>query len=85
MPSSASKHTFWIFILTCLGGVCGLLPGQVNPSTDTVAAKREQLVKAASDQIGVTTLYDPAYVSLTYPDGDVPGDRGGKFDGRAGV
>jgi uncharacterized protein YijF (DUF1287 family) len=76
MPTSASKHTFSIFILTCLGGICGLLPGQVNPSTDTIAAKREQLVKAADDQIGVTTLYDPAYVSLAYPGGDVPIDRG---------
>ena len=76
MNPFASKHEISIFVLACLGGICGLLPGQVNPSTDTVAARREQLVNAALSEIGVTTLYDPAYVSLAYPGGDVPEDRG---------
>lgn len=31
-----------------------------------------RLVTAASTQIGVTLGYDPAYVRLTYPGGDVP-------------
>lgn len=35
-----------------------------------------RLVRAAEAQIGVTTLYDPAYVRLAYPMGDVPPDRG---------
>ena len=35
-----------------------------------------RLVAAARSQIGVTTLYDPAYVKLGYPDGDVPRERG---------
>lgn len=34
------------------------------------------LVKAARAQIGVTTSYDPAYVSLSYPGGDLPRERG---------
>ena len=34
------------------------------------------LVAAARKQIGVTTSYDPAYVALAYPNGDVPADRG---------
>lgn len=34
------------------------------------------IVKAAKAQIGKTRLYDPAYVSLSYPKGDVPLDRG---------
>lgn len=34
------------------------------------------VVRAARKQIGVTKLYDPAYVRLDYPDGDVPLDRG---------
>lgn len=33
-------------------------------------------VAAARRQIGITRLYDPAYVELAYPGGDVPGDRG---------
>jgi len=34
------------------------------------------LVAAARGQIGVTVRYDPAYVVLPYPGGDVPQDRG---------
>lgn len=34
------------------------------------------LPEAARLQIGVTVEYDPAYVSLDYPGGDVPQDRG---------
>lgn len=40
------------------------------------AATSPPLVKAARAQIGVTRLYDPAYVELPYPSGDVPDDRG---------
>ena len=36
----------------------------------------EKLVQAALRQIGVTNYYDPAYVKLKYPGGDVPSDRG---------
>ena len=35
-----------------------------------------KLLDAAVAQVGVTTSYDPAYVSLDYPLGDVPADRG---------
>ena len=35
-----------------------------------------RLVAAARQQIGVTTTYDPAYVALTYPGGDVPRSTG---------
>jgi uncharacterized protein YijF (DUF1287 family) len=35
-----------------------------------------RLVAAAEAQIGVTVTYDPAYVRLAYPGGDVPRDRG---------
>ncbi len=34
------------------------------------------LVKSAREQIGVTVLYDPAYVKLDFPMGDIPMDRG---------
>jgi len=72
-----SRHDVWIYMVACLGAAWGLLPGQVNPAaSDTVGAKREQLVEAALSQVGVTTSYDPAYVKLGYPGGDVPEDRG---------
>ena len=38
--------------------------------------KQEALVSSARSQIGVTTIYDPAYVSLKYPGGDIPKERG---------
>lgn len=36
----------------------------------------ERLVTAGLHQIGVTTIYDPAYVTLKYPGGDVAPERG---------
>lgn len=36
----------------------------------------KSLVKAARGQIGVTTIYDGAYVALSYPGGDVSAERG---------
>lgn len=40
------------------------------------AADPAAIVQAARDQIGVTVRYDPAYVALDYPVGDVPADAG---------
>lgn len=40
------------------------------------ADKALDLVKAARSQVGVTTTYDPAYISLKYPNGDLPLERG---------
>lgn len=37
---------------------------------------QDRLVDAAMAQIGRTLLYDPSYVRLAYPGGDVPLDRG---------
>jgi len=41
-----------------------------------VALRTQMMVTSAKSQIGVTTLYDPAYVRLSYPGGDVPMERG---------
>lgn len=35
-----------------------------------------RLTAAARDQVGVTLTYDPAYVKLAFPGGDIPRDRG---------
>ena len=37
---------------------------------------RGTIAQAAARQVGVTTLYDPSYVGLAYPGGDVPPERG---------
>ena len=59
---------------TCLQSIFAvpLLPNVIGLS-ETKAAK---LIVHARSQIGVTTEYDPAYVALDYPGGDVPRDRG---------
>ncbi len=41
-----------------------------------VAAEGLSLARAARAQVGVTRNYDPAYVRIAYPGGDVPADRG---------
>jgi uncharacterized protein len=35
-----------------------------------------QLIAAAREQVGVTTIYDPSYVALAFPGGDIAPDRG---------
>src|ERR1043165_4280316 len=42
-----------------------------------VRAPHATIADAALAQVGVTTIYDPAYVRLHYPGGDVPRERGG--------
>lgn len=46
------------------------------PAPPRPASKGERLAHAALEQVGQTTKYDPAYVGLAYPGGDVPLDRG---------
>ena len=47
-----------------------------NQTNVTVEPWAEKLVNAATAQIGVTTHYDPSYVGLSYPMGDIPRGRG---------
>jgi uncharacterized protein len=54
----------------------GLLAFGVAPAPAFAKTSALQLVEAAESQIGVTVSYDPAYVKLPYPNGDVPGERG---------
>jgi uncharacterized protein len=41
-----------------------------------LSAPASQLVAAARAQVGITTIYDPAFVKLAYPGGDLPRERG---------
>lgn len=40
------------------------------------AAPGDDLAAAAQAQVGVTTIYDPSYVGLAFPGGDLPRERG---------
>ncbi len=58
--------------------IAGRFPGVAQPAQGLIAdtARAAALTAAATAQIGVTTLYDPAYVRLAFPRGDVASDRG---------
>ena len=46
------------------------------PAPSAGSAPARALATAAMGQVGKTTRYDPAYVTLRYPGGDVPVERG---------
>lgn len=51
-------------------------PAITKPLAITASPQLKQLVEAAKEQTKVTTGYDPAYVGITYPGGDVPPETG---------
>ena len=57
------------FLLTAVPALLAAAAVRAEPGS-------HPLVTAARRQVGVTVRYDPAYVRLAYPGGDVPGDRG---------
>ncbi|MEZ5937192.1 MAG: DUF1287 domain-containing protein [Hyphomonadaceae bacterium] len=60
--------------LGSFGGAPFAQAQQADQEADTPLPMK--LVAGARAQIGVTTIYDPAYVRLDYPMGDVPIERG---------
>ncbi|MEQ1850098.1 MAG: DUF1287 domain-containing protein [Chthoniobacteraceae bacterium] len=53
-----------------------LIPALAASLSAGPAEQRRGFIQAARAQIGVTLSYDPSYVPLAYPGGDVPTDRG---------
>lgn len=68
--SAITRRTALQFGLVCLA-----IPAMAQQKPDA-PDWRTRLVDAAREQIGVTTLYDPTYVRLGYPGGDVAPERG---------
>ena len=62
------------FLSISMATVAASVAGSISASAGNTWA--DQLVEAAKQQIGKTTIYDPAYVGLKYPMGDVPIERG---------
>jgi uncharacterized protein len=58
-----------LFMTTGAQANRGKLSSQPEPWAD-------KLIAAAESQIGITTIYDPAYVGLSFPGGDIPRQRG---------
>lgn len=48
----------------------------VKPLPDNASPQLKQMLEGAIAQAGVTTSYDPSYVALEYPGGDVPEKTG---------
>ena len=59
-------------VLRFLAMMLALVPAQVMAQ----ATQALDVAQAAQQQVGVTVHYDPAYVRLDYPGGDVPVERG---------
>ncbi|QTN30842.1 DUF1287 domain-containing protein [Akkermansiaceae bacterium] len=58
---------------------CGLIGSfvlSISMAASLAAGTGGKIVDAARKQIGVTVSYDPAYVGLEYPGGDVPREKG---------
>lgn len=74
MKSIRKGITAWAFARACaFSGVAALAGVEAAAQAEAPIAK---VLAAAKAQVGVTKLYDPAYVVLPYPGGDVPEDRG---------
>ncbi len=69
-PVRAPPRRRWVLFLLFAGWAVLPALGQDG------AGEVERFVKAALEQVGVTLYYDPSYVKLAYPGGDVPPDRG---------
>jgi len=63
----------------CAIAVCFLAPAGCDRPADELTAPTvpvSPIVVAARGQVGKTVIYDPSYVRLAYPGGDVPIERG---------
>jgi uncharacterized protein len=69
VKTSRTRLAFVVVALSVLGTAAPR--ASAAPGTDA-----QRLVAAARAQVGVTTGYDPAYVALAYPGGDVPASTG---------
>ena len=65
-------------MITRRAALSGLVALPLLPSVtgERLVPWETRLILAARRQIGITVSYDPAYVSLDYPNGDVPRERG---------
>jgi uncharacterized protein YijF (DUF1287 family) len=62
-----------------VAAVCLMLTPVAVSRADSVAeplSSLQRLIQSAYRQVGITVRYDPSYVSIPFPGGDVPIDRG---------
>ena len=78
MPGRCAKAALLAaFVAFAAAAGAAATPGTVarpgGPAPDRTATA---IVEAAHAQVGITLVYDPSYVRLDYPGGDVPPERG---------
>jgi uncharacterized protein len=56
--------------------ICLLLMSSSPGLAEEPPSDRQRIIQSAYAQVGVTLRYDPSYVSIPFPGGDVPIDRG---------
>jgi len=61
---------------SALAAVSSIARSQSTAAPMLSATWQARLIAAARSQIGVTVIYDPSYVGLSYPGGDVARERG---------
>ena len=74
---SCWKRSYRLALITLLAA--GVLAAQLRPFPGTADARQaflRQFAAAALDRTQHSVRYDPAYVRLAYPGGDVPADTG---------
>src|SRR5215470_19342035 len=63
-------------VLALLVFSCTVLSSQDSPASDPRQEFLRRLVKAAIERTNHSVRYDPGYVRIPYPGGDVPADSG---------
>jgi len=71
MKASRNIKTLFLLLLLQSGNLWSKSDTYRTPPSPS-----EIMVEAARSQVGKTLSYDPSYVSLAYPNGDVPIDKG---------
>jgi uncharacterized protein len=56
--------------------ICLLLMSSLPCRAEEPPSELQRIIQSAYAQVGVTLRYDPSYVSIPFPGGDVPIDRG---------
>src|SRR5713226_5981556 len=62
--------TICLMLASSAAGVADVCLAEEPPSD------RQRIIQGGYAQVGVTLRYDPSYVSIPFPGGDVPIDRG---------
>lgn len=72
-----NRYAAWAAIVALLAACQPASPPQAQMQAEASQTQASPaLVAAARRQVGTTLLYDPAYMEIPYPGGDVPTDRG---------